>query len=115
MTPPILSKGVAVPLGASVATLTPTTADELVAYVPANANPRYIALGTVVAINDSEHVCRGNAHVIRVGADVIEAPGQVRGFFRLPVHGTPVYIDIPSGCELGVGQLVSVEFNRNGL
>ncbi len=43
---------------------------------------------------------------------VEEAPGQLRGLFRFPVHGMPVYISIPSDCEFGVGQVLSVELAR---
>lgn len=108
----VVAPGSAVAAGASVASLSPEFAEEIVAYVPANTNPRSIEIGAPVRIAKPVRACTHPARVLRRGAAVEEAPGQLQGLLRLPVHGMPVYISIPSECSLGVGQVLSVEFTR---
>jgi multidrug efflux pump subunit AcrA (membrane-fusion protein) len=108
----IVVPGAAIGQGTSVASLTPEFAEELVAYLPPNANPASIAIGTTVRIAKPITACRGNATVLRRGARVGEAPGQLLNLFRFPVHGLPVFISIPPDCKLGVGQVLTVEFPR---
>lgn len=109
----VAAPGTAVAAGASVAALAPEFAQEIVAYVPASTQPGSIAVGAPVRISRPVRACTGSAQVIRRGAAVEEAPGQLRGMLRLPVHGMPVYISVPVGCDLGVGQTLTVEFARS--
>jgi multidrug efflux pump subunit AcrA (membrane-fusion protein) len=108
----IAALGSAVGAGSSVASLTLEFAQEIVAYVPSNTQPESISVGAPVRISRPARGCTGVAEVLRRGAAVEEAPGQLRGLLRLPVHGMPVYISIPPGCNLGIGQVLTVEFTR---
>lgn len=107
----VVRVGEAVREGASVASVTPTFAEEVVAYVPSATPPRAIASGTSARlIGAPSPACRGTALVLRRGAAVEIAPEQLRGILPLPQHGLPVHISLPAGCELGVGQVVTVAF-----
>jgi len=108
----VLQRGAAVLKGASVASLVPERADEIVAYVSADTSPRQIETDEPATITDPFGACDEPGHVIRVGATVEEAPGQIRSFLQFPIHGLPVYITVPESCDLGVGQLLSVEFDK---
>jgi multidrug resistance efflux pump len=108
----VANAGSAVAMGGSVASVIPEYAQEIVAYVPSDLEPASITVGAPVRVARPARVCQGSAEVLRRGATVQEAPGQLRSLFRFPVHGMPVYISIPSDCELGVGQVLSVEFAR---
>lgn len=111
----ILDSGAAVGLGTSIATIIPDRADEIIAFVPAETEPSQVLLGSEARIvNAGSSGCRESASVRRFGASVLEAPGQLRGPLRLPLYGLPVYLSVPEGCELGVGQVVAVEFARGG-
>jgi hypothetical protein len=103
--------GASVDVGTSVATVAPEHAEEIVAYVPPETDPVLVEIGTRARLLESQVAgCRAYGTVLRTGAAVVEAPGQLRGFLRLPMHGMPVYISVPEGCELGVGQVLAVEF-----
>ena len=106
----VAAPGSAVAVGSSVAALAPEFAEEIVAYVPSSTNPNRIRVGAPVRISLPTRGCTAAAEVLRRGAAVEEAPGQLSGLLRLPVHGMPVYISIPSGCSLGIGQVLTVEF-----
>lgn len=111
----ILDSGAAVGLGTSIATIIPDRADEIIAFVPAETEPSQVLLGSDARIvSAGSSGCRESAAVRRFGASVLEAPGQLRGPLRLPLYGLPVYLSVPEGCELGVGQVVAVEFARGG-
>jgi hypothetical protein len=107
----VLPLGASVDVGTSVATVAPEYAEEIVAYVPPETDPVLVEIGTRARLLESQVVgCRAYGTVLRTGAGVVKAPGQLRGFLRLPMHGMPVYISVPEGCELGVGQILAVEF-----
>ena len=107
----VMPLGASVDVGTSVATVAPEHAEEIVAYVPAETDPMLVEVGTRARLLESQVAgCRTYGTVLRTGAMVVEAPGQLRGFLRLPMHGMPVYISVPEGCELGVGQVLAVEF-----
>ncbi len=108
----IATAGVSVAPGTSVALIAPEFADQIVAYVPAETKPAVIAIGAPVQISRPAFACDRTGTVLRRGAVVEEAPGQLRNVFRFPVHGMPVYISIPEGCSLGIGQVLTVEFPR---
>jgi len=108
----VAAPGSAVAAGSSVASLAPDVAQEIVAYVPSNTQPESISVGATVRVSRPVGTCTGTGEVLRRGAAVEEAPGQLQGLLRLPVHGMPVYISIPPGCNLGVGQVLTVEFTR---
>ncbi|MBW2698756.1 MAG: hypothetical protein JRE70_19890 [Deltaproteobacteria bacterium] len=108
----VAAPGSSVGAGSSVASINPNRAEEIIAYVPADTNPDQIATGAPVRIATTSPSCRGDARVLRLGAGVEEAPGQLRSFLRFPMHGMPVYISIPSECQLGIGQVLVVEFPR---
>jgi multidrug resistance efflux pump len=109
----VSAPGAAVAAGGSVASLTPEFASEIVAYVPSSTQPESIAVGASVRIARPGRACAGSAAVLRRGAAVEEAPRQLQGILSLPVHGMPVYISIPAGCNLGIGQTLTVEFARS--
>jgi multidrug efflux pump subunit AcrA (membrane-fusion protein) len=108
----VAAPGSAVAAGSSVVSLAPQFAEEIVAYVPSNTHPESIAVGAPVRISQPARSCTGQAEVLRRGGAVEEAPGQLSGLLRLPVHGMPVYISVPQGCSLGIGQVLTVEFTR---
>jgi len=110
----ISAKGGAVAAGTSVASITPEFAEEIIAYVASSTQATRIREGTRVQIARpiAAIECQGLAVVLRRGAAVEEAPGQLRNLFRFPIHGMPVHISIPDGCLLGVGQTVTVEFHE---
>jgi len=108
----VAEPGSAVAIGSSVASISPEYAREIVAYVPSELGPDTISVGAPVQIERPAYACSSGSEVLRRGAAVQEAPGQLRNLFRFPVHGTPVYISIPPDCQLGVGQVLSVEFPR---
>ena len=106
--------GSSVAEGTSVASVVPEYAEEIIAYVAPNTEATSIRAGTRVQISRplASADCRAQAEVLRRGAAVAEAPEQLRSLFRFPVHGMPVHISIPTGCQLGVGQIVTVEFSK---
>jgi multidrug resistance efflux pump len=106
--------GGAVAASTSVASVTPEYAEEIVAYVSSDTQATRIRKGTSVQIArpTAGPGCRGAAVVLRRGAAVAEAPGQLLDFFRFSLHGMPVHISIPDGCKLGIGQTVTVEFHK---
>lgn len=111
----IAPQGSSVAIGSSIASVMPEYAQEIVAYVPPETDPMLVVPGTPVQLAETQsRACREMGSVLRRGAGVAEAPGQLRGLFRTPVHGMPVYISIPDGCQLGPGQVLSVEFPKAG-
>ena len=108
----VAAPGSAIAAGGSVASIAPEFAHEIVAYVPSSTQPENIAIGAKVRIARPVGTCASTAEVLRIGAAVEEAPGQLRGPLRLPLHGMPVYISVPAGCSLGIGQTLTVEFAR---
>jgi multidrug efflux pump subunit AcrA (membrane-fusion protein) len=108
----IAAVGSPVAVGTSVADVTPEFAQEIVAFVPSDTNPARIEIGVPVRISHNFSTCRGYGSVLRRGAAVEQLPGQVDTFFGIPAHGMPVYISIPPDCELGVGQVLSVDFAK---
>ncbi len=111
----VFSEGGAVAIGTPVATVMPEFADEIVAYVPANTDPALIAPGALAQLHESQtSACRSSGEVTRRGYGVVQAPGQLQGLFGLPVHGLAVYISIPPGCQLGLGQVLAVDFPKGG-
>jgi multidrug efflux pump subunit AcrA (membrane-fusion protein) len=108
----VVAVGSSVATGATVATVSPEYAQEIVAYVPSDVLPQAVVIGAPVYISRSALTCSGAGKVLRRGASVEEAPGQLRSLFRFPVHGMPVYVSVPSGCEFGIGQVLGVEFAR---
>jgi multidrug resistance efflux pump len=108
----VAAPGSAVAAGGSVASIAPEFAQEIVAYVPSSTQPENIAIGATVRIARPARACIGTGTVLRLGAAVEEAPGQLWSLLRLPVHGMPVYISVPEDCSLGIGQTLTVEFAR---
>jgi multidrug resistance efflux pump len=101
----VLAPGAAVAQDLSVAEVLPDRASEIVAYVPADGDVRGISTGDEVRL---ARVCPGPAKVLRRGAAVQEAPLQLSNVLGRPIYGTPVYIEVPPDCSLGVGQILSV-------
>jgi hypothetical protein len=56
--------------------------------------------------------CRGYGSVLRRGAAVEQIPGQIDSLFGISAHGMPVYISVPPDCEIGVGQVLAVDFAK---
>ena len=110
----VAAAGSSVAVGTSVAAVTPEYAEEIVAYIPPETDPIQIELGAPVAIVRPRSICNGdgNATVLRRGAAVEQAPGQLTNLLRFPVHGMPVYISVPSDCSIAVGQVLAVQFAK---
>lgn len=108
----VATPGTSVAATSSVATVNPEYATEIVAYVPAQTPPTSIAVGAEVHIAKTGNGCVGTGAVLRRGAAVEQAPGQLQTFLRTPIHGMPIYISVPERCRLGVGQVLTVEFPR---
>jgi multidrug efflux pump subunit AcrA (membrane-fusion protein) len=108
----IAAAGSPVAVGTSVAAVTPEFAQEVVAYVPPDTDPARIGIGVPVRIVNSSSSCRGIGSVLRRGAAVEQIPGQIDTFFGISAHGMPVYISVPPDCEIGVGQVLSVDFAK---
>jgi len=110
----VAAAGSSVAVGTSVAAVTPEYAEEIVAYIPPEADPIQIELGAPVTIVRPRSICNGSGDgtVLRRGAAVEQAPAQLTNFLRFPVHGMPVYISIPSDCSIVVGQVLAVEFAK---
>jgi multidrug resistance efflux pump len=102
--------GASIAEGASVASVMPQYAEEIVAYVPATADPQLIAANaSAYIVNADTEGCQSPGVVRSRGAAVEEAPAQLSRFMR-PVHGTPVHIGIPEACRLGNGQVLAIDF-----
>jgi multidrug resistance efflux pump len=108
----VVPPGSSVAIGTSVAAVIPEYAEEIVAYIPPETDPFGIEAGAPVSIVQPSSLCGGKGTVLRRGAAVEEAPGQLTQFFRFPVHGMPVYISVPAGCSIAVGQVLAVEIAR---
>jgi multidrug resistance efflux pump len=108
----VVPAGGSVAIGTSVAAVVPEYADEIVAYIPPETDPSRIDAGAPVSIVQPPLLCDGEGEVLRRGAAVEEAPGQLTQFFRLPVYGMPVYISVPTDCSIAVGQVLAVEIAR---
>ena len=103
--------GASVAAGASVASVMPEFAEEIIAYIPPATQPEMITDAAAVYIVGAEFAaCRLPGRVQRRGAAVVEAPGQLRQLFRDPLHGLPVHVSIPSECKLGIGQVLRLDF-----
>jgi multidrug efflux pump subunit AcrA (membrane-fusion protein) len=107
--------GASIAEGASVASVMPEVAEEIVAYVPARADPSLVRKdANAFIVNAESEECRGPGVVRQRGAAVVQAPAQLTKFLG-PVHGTPVHISVPKACRLGIGQVLSVDFEtRSG-
>lgn len=101
----VLAPGASVAQDTSVAEVLPDRAGEIVAYLPPDEDAERLTPGDQVLL---ARVCPGPAKVIRRGAAVEQAPGQLANVLGAPIFGTPVYIEIPPDCSLGVGQVLSV-------
>jgi hypothetical protein len=108
----VVPPGSSVAIGTSVAAVIPEYAEEIVAYIPPETDPFRIEAGASVSIVQPSSLCDGKGEVLRRGAAVEEAPGQLTQFFRFPVHGMPVYISVPTGCSIAVGQVLTVEIAK---
>ena len=104
--------GASIAEGASVASILPDQAEEIVAYLPPTTEPGSVSAGAEARlVGVTSAACQAAGHVTRLGAAVEAAPEQLRGMLMLPVHGTPVHISLPPSCVLGIGQVVSVELS----
>lgn len=103
--------GGAVEEGGSVASVSPVHADEVIAYVSPETAPHAIEPGAPARIEPAGgQGCLHDATVLRRGAGVVPAPEQLQGFLPVNRHGLPVHISVPDDCQLGVGQVVTVDF-----
>lgn len=111
----VVAPGSPVAVGSSVAMVTPEHAEEIVAYLPPDTDPARIEAGVAVRIASRPTSCGGYGTVLRRGAGVEQMPGQLDNFFGVAAQGMPVYISVPLGCDLGVGQVLAVEFPKAGM
>jgi len=107
--------GTSIGEGASVASVAPEYADEIVAYVPAVTDAASISLESLAFIVDAgSDACRRPGRVRSRGAAVEQAPGQLTQLLRGPLHGMPVHVEVPTGCRLGIGQVLSLDLRAGG-
>ena len=105
--------GALIPKRASVASVMPEFAEEIVVYVPATSDASAIANGaTTYMTNAVTPECRAPGKVRTRGAKVEQAPGQLRQFLGNAVHGMPVHITIPRDCRLVNGQVLALNFRN---
>jgi multidrug resistance efflux pump len=111
----VLAEGSSVARGGSVATVMPERATEIVAYLPPESSPDEVSPGARVTVRGGEGVaCAEPGVVLRRGAQVEQAPGQLATLWGSPVYGTPCYISMPEACAYGVGQVVTVHLDGRG-
>lgn len=97
----------------SVASVMPEFAEEIVAYVSPDVDASSIATGVATYMVGMRSIeCAAPGLVRNRGAQVEEAPGQLRRLLGQPVHGMPVHITIPSGCRLVNGQVLALNFRN---
>lgn len=104
----VLEPGSAVNRDTSAASVLPEQATQIVAYITPETSPDAIEAGALVNVAAP---CRGTGQVLRVGATVEQAPGQLSTLLRAPLFGRPLYVSVPRGCSLGVGQVLAVELS----
>ena len=108
--------GSSVAEGESVAAVMPEFAEEIVAFVKPTTDPDAIATGAPVIIVGAKGLgCDAVGLVRRRGATVSEAPPQLRNFLGGRIHGMPIHISVPASCQLGNGQVVTLDFIRDGV
>ena len=108
----VLPQGSPALTSTNLASIIPERAQEIIAFLPAKTQPDSIRVGSMVHIVEPSNACPSPAKLVRIGARVELAPGQITGLFNSSVHGLPVYLEIPSECTFGVGQLLSVDIPR---
>ena len=97
----------------SVASIIPEFAEEIVAYVAATTDASAISNGVAIDLLGAQPPeCQSPGRVRGRGAEVEQAPGQLRGVLGTSVHGMPVHIKIPSDCRLVNGQVLSLNFRN---
>ncbi len=105
--------GASVAAGASVASVMPEYAEEIVAYVDPTTDPSVIAMNTKAYIVGAETTeCRLPGRVRRLGAAVRMAPPQMTNFMQVAVHGTPVHISLPEACKISNGRVLEIDFEK---
>jgi len=108
--------GSSVAEGQSVAAVMPEFAEEIVAFVKPTTDPDAIATGAPVLIVGAKGLgCDAVALVERRGATVAQAPPQLRNFIGSRIHGMPIHISVPASCQLGNGQVVTLDFIKPGV
>jgi hypothetical protein len=94
----------------------PEFAEEIVAFVKPTTDPDAIATGASVVIVGAKGLgCDAVALVERRGATVAQAPPQLRNFIGGRIHGMPIHISVPESCQLGNGQVVTLDFIKTGV
>jgi hypothetical protein len=102
--------GASIAEGASVASVMPEYAEEIIAYVPPGIDPRLVATNAnAYIVNAESEECQAPGLVRRRGAAVVEAPAQLTRYFR-SVYGTPVHVAVPAACRLSIGQVLAIDF-----
>jgi hypothetical protein len=98
---------------ASVASVMPEFAEEIIVYVPATSDASAIANGATTYMTSAvSPECRAPGKVRTRGAKVEQAPSQLRQFLGNAVHGMPVHITIPRDCRLVNGQVLALNFRN---
>ncbi|MFK7899106.1 MAG: hypothetical protein AB8G23_24995 [Myxococcota bacterium] len=105
--------GASIAAGASVASVMPAFAEEIVAYVAPTIDPSRIEAGVAAyLIGVSTDDCQEPGRVRNRGARVEEAPKQLTQLMGLAMHGMPVHITIPRDCRLINGQVLALNFRN---
>jgi multidrug efflux pump subunit AcrA (membrane-fusion protein) len=105
--------GASIAEGASVASVMPPFAEEIVAYVAPTIDPSRIEKGVAAyLLGASTEDCQAPGRVRNRGARVEEAPKQLTQLMGLAIHGMPVHITIPRDCRLINGQVLALNFRN---
>lgn len=105
--------GASIAEGASVASIMPPFAEEIVAYVSPTIDPSRIKAGVAVyLLNASTSHCQAPGRVRNRGARVKTAPKQLTQMMGLAIHGMPVHVTIPRDCRLINGQVLALNFRN---
>ena len=105
--------GASVAAGASVATIMPEHAEEIVAYIDPMSDPSAIELDArAYIVGALTPECQRPGRVRRLGAGVEMAPLQLTNFMQLGVYGTPIHVSVPEHCRLSNGRVLQIDFEK---
>lgn len=103
----VVPEGATIHPGDSVASIVPHHAAEVVAYVAPDITPPVLGdhVPFSIELADGRH-CDGIG-APRASGMVEQKPGQLVSFSSFAGYGFPIHVNVPNGCVLPVGQVVS--------
>jgi multidrug resistance efflux pump len=102
----VVPEGATIQPGESVASIVPSRAAEVVAYVAPEISPPSLGESVPFSIRlaDGRH-CDGTGSP-RSSGMVEQKPGQLVSFSSVAAYGFPIHVPLPKDCRLPVGQVV---------